>query len=243
MAARLTRQQMKRDEVMESLGSVIGYVRERPKLVVIAAGVLVVAGLSVLGLYRYRAHQTAAANEALAQALDIIHAQVGPDAKGTPSFANETERDQKAGTALSGVIEKYGSTGAAQSARLLLAAQVASEGDMNRAIELWKQVQAAGTGSIAAEAELNLVNELRNAGKADEVVTMLRQQMENGTGPLPPDAVIGELAETLQSQGKDAEAEQLQRKLTESYPDSPYAPSNQQANGTAPIGAPDSGAS
>ena len=45
MAAHLTRKEMKRDEVMESLGSVIGYVREHPRLI------LVVIGLSFFAFF------------------------------------------------------------------------------------------------------------------------------------------------------------------------------------------------
>jgi tetratricopeptide (TPR) repeat protein len=237
MAARLTRQEMKRDEVMESLGSVIGYIRTHPKVALgVVAGILV-AGLAVLGVVRYRAHQTAMANDALAKALDIIHAPVGPEVQGDPSFKTEAERDEKASAALTGVIEAYGSTGAAQSARLLLAAQVASEGDLDRAMSLWREVKKEGSGSVAAEAELNLIMQLRNAGKSEEVMTMLREQMQNNEGPLPPDVVMGELAETLQQSGKSAEAEQLRQKLAESYPNSPYNPQAQQGNAGALPGA------
>lgn len=240
--ARLTRQEMKRDEVMESLGSVVDYVRENPKVVIVVAAVLVAMGLGFLGYTRYQAHRTAQANDALAKALDIVHAPVGVDAKGDPHFATEAERDQKAKTALTALIDAYGSTGAADSARLLLAAQVASEGDVDRAVGIWKQVEGHGRGAVAAEAELNLVNELRTAGKDQEVETMLRSEMDNSTGSMPPDAVIGELAETLRKVGKDAEAEQLEQKLTDNYPDSPYAAAVQQANGGAPAVMPDAGA-
>lgn len=240
--ARLTRQEMKRDEVMESLGSVIDYVREKPKVVFAVVAVLVVAGLGVLGFIRYQAHRTAQANDALAQAIDILHAPVGADAKGDPHFATEAERDQKAKDALTGLIDSYGSTGAAESARLLLAAQVASEGDVDRAVGLWKQVEGSGRGAVAAEAELNLINELRGAGKNEEVESMLRGEMDNSTGALPPDAVIGELSETLRKLGKDAEAERLEQKLTDNYPDSPYAAALQQANGGTPVPMPNPGA-
>ncbi|MGH9379208.1 MAG: tetratricopeptide repeat protein [Thermoanaerobaculia bacterium] len=207
MSARLTRQEMKRDEVMESIGSFVRFLWTHPKGILLSLCTVLLVALAWVAIAQLRKHRVERANAALTEAL-----------RGLDESAQPAQRRQ----GLQRVIDEYGSTGAAAAARLLLAAAAASSGNVERAVELWNQVGERQDSLLAMEAELNLIEHLRAAGRGEEVVERLRRELDQGSGALPADAVMGQLAATLEDLGRGDEADTVRQQLRERHPESPW---------------------
>lgn len=223
MTARLTRQQMKRDEVMESIGSAVRFLWTHPKGILMSLGVVLIVAAVWAGIVQWRAGRGERANTLLAQALESRQAAgeaAGPAGDGTQTPTKNGRRQSS--TLLQQVVDDYGSTGAAAAARLLLAADAASAGNAERAVELWDQVGERRDDVLAMEAELNLIEHLRTSGEGEAVVERLRRELDQGSGALPADVVMGELAATLELLGRADEADTVRQQLRERFPESPW---------------------
>lgn len=235
MTARLTRQEMKRDEVMESIGSFFHFLWTHPKGILMSLGAVLIVAAAGAGVIQYRAYRGEQANTLLAEALGNL--QPAPTDTGTaagdPPAATSNDREEGR-RQLQRVVDEYGSTGAAAAARLLLAEEAASAGNVERAVELWNEVGSRRQSVLAMEAELNLIQHLRASGQGEAVVERLRRELDQGSGALPEDAVMGELAATLEKLGRSDEAETVRQRLREGYPQSPWlAP--EEPPGQAPV--------
>lgn len=235
MTARLTRQEMKRDRVMESIGSFVHYLWSHPKGILMSLGAVLVVAAAWVGVVQYRSHRSEQANTLLAEALESLQpapTDTGAAAGDPPAAA---ANDREAGRRqLQRVVDEYGSTGAAAAARLLLAEEAASAGNVERAVELWNEIGSRQHGVLAMEAELNLIEHLRASGQGEAVVERLRRELDQDSGALPEDAVMGELAATLEKLGRTDEAETVRQRLRRRHPQSPWlAPET--APGQAPV--------
>lgn len=237
MTARLTRQEMKRDRVMESIGSFVQYLWSHPKGILMGLGAVLIVAAAGAGVFQYRAHRGEQANTLLAEALESL--QPAPTDTGTAAgdAPAATPNDRKKGRRqLQRVVDEYGSTGAAAAARLLLAEEAASAGNVERAVELWNEVGSRQHNVLAMEAELNLIEHLRASNQGEAVVERLRRELDQGSGALPEDAVMGELAATLEKLGRTDEAETVRQRLRERFPESPWlAPETPPGQGQAPV--------
>lgn len=227
MTARLTRQEIKRDRVMESIGSFFHYLWSHPKAILMSLGAVLVVAAAWVGVAQYRSHRSEQANTLLAEALESLQpadtAAAGTAEGDAPDAPPATANDREDGhEQLQRVVDEYGSTGAAAAARLLLAGEAASAGNIERAVELWNEVGSRRHNVLAMEAELNLVEHMRASGQGEAVVERLRRELDRGSGALPEDAVMGELAETLEALGRTDEADTIRQRLRERYPQSPW---------------------
>lgn len=220
MTARLTRQEIKRDRVMESIGSFFHYLWSHPKGILMGLGAILIVAAAWVGVVQYRAHRSEQANTLLAEALESLQPAAGTaEGDAPPATANDREEGHEQ---LQRVVDEYGSTGAAAAARLLLAGEAASAGNIERAVELWNEVGSRRHNVLAMEAELNLVEHMRASGQGEAVVERLRRELDRGSGALPEDAVMGELAETLEALGRTDEADTIRQRLRERHPQSPW---------------------
>lgn len=223
MTARLTRQEMKRDRVMESIGSFFQYLWSHPKGILMSLGAVLIVAAAGAGVFQYRAHRGEQANTLLAEALESLQpaATQAGTAEGDTAVTTESNREEGL-EQLRRLIDEYGSSGAAAAARLLLAEEAATAGNVERAVELWNEVGSRRSNVLAMEAELNLIEHLRASGQSEAVVERLRGELDQGSGALPEDAVMGELAETLEALGRTDEADTIRQRLRERHPQSPW---------------------
>jgi len=239
MSQRLSRKEIKRDEFMESVGGAFEYVQNHAGQLIIAA-VVVVVGLVIAGLvFNHSQRQERRAGEALSAALKVMEAEIDPvaadpDNEAQPTFANEAARSARAKNLLMALSDDFGGTDAAAIATAYLGQIAAEEGDMSAARSHWEAyLDESGGNSLAVEVALNLMALDRAEGRGDELVTSLRARLSSNEDELPPDLLWYELALTLDSLGREVEADEAYQRLLEDYPHSAFASDARQRTGSS----------
>ncbi len=205
---RLSRHDIKRDEVLEGLSRTVDFGRRNARrLAWVGIGALV-ALVATLGATTWRGHRQGAADRALAAALE----GGGPD-----SAARDAE-------ALRGVAERYRGSDAAAIANALLGEEAARAGDLEEARRRWTAfLDAAPESMLAGAVRRNLLELDRAQGRGEGVAAELRGMLESRRAPLPRDLALYELGRTLEQVGKPEEALEAYDRLLAEHPDSVYA--------------------
>lgn len=233
--SRLSRRDMKRDEVLEGFGAAVHYARSHLGILLWIGLALVAAALLVAGGYALWTQREERSADLLAQAARALEAPVGvdapdPDDPWAPSFPDEEARRAHADALLRRLSEGYGRTDAGRIADLYLADLAAASGDPERARELWSRFLArSGDHALAAQARLNLVVLDREQGRGEELAAELRGLLESTEKRLPDDVILRELAVTLAQLGRGEEARETYQRLLDEHPQSPWAPEARQA--------------
>ena len=227
--SRLRRKDIKRDEVLESFGRTVNYLREHARGILgIVIGVVVVVLLVTLFFF-YRGRQATKANRQLAEALQIHSAPVDaanprPDDAQNPSFADEASRDAGAVEAFTKVYEGASGTPIGGVAAAYLGDLAAAAGDLEGAETLWREALAESRDSLlAGKLQLSLISLSKGRGDLDALVEELRGFLSSGSGALPEDVVLFELAKALDEAGRSDEAQGTYERLVEEHGTSPYA--------------------
>lgn len=226
--SRLSRQEMKRDEVREVLSGTLRFVSENLKLVGIVVGGVIVAIVVWLLVADTLTGREERASDLLASALEIADAplasEVSAEAPAGRVFPDEAARQDAEAEALRDVVEKFSKSDAARIARATLARIAYERGDVEAARQGWNGLATAGPkDALRAEAELNLIHLDRATGEAARAEERLIGMRDSGEAALPPDVVLRELAVTQRQLGKSEESRVSYRRLLEEYPSSPYA--------------------
>jgi tetratricopeptide (TPR) repeat protein len=229
MNQRLTRQDMKRNELSTALGKGYDYAESHGRTILIAAGtVLALAVLAGL-FYMYRSSQAEKANTALAKAIEVYQAPIDPaapkpDDPVNPTFADEAARQAKAKALFQDLYDRHGSTVAGEVASVYLAQIAMAENQPDRARELWNAfLDDNGEHLLAGQTRVNLLRLDRSQGKAQEVADTLTAMLDEAEPPLPMDVILSELAATQEQLDKTQEAVQSYQRILDEFPQSPYA--------------------
>lgn len=226
--SRLSRKEVKRDEVLETFGSAVGYVRGHGRTMLLAAAAVVVVALGYLAFTLWNASRQEGANEGLAEALAVAGAEIDahdprPDAD-PPKFADEAARQARAKEAFESVQREHSGTAPAAVATSYLARMAAEAGDIDRARALWDEViDEGGESLLTAEARLNRMALDREQGRLAELADRLRADLDSTEPELPKPILLHELALALEALGQPEEAREIYRRLAEEHPGSSYA--------------------
>lgn len=222
MSARLTRQEMKTDEVQESLLRIIEYVRENLTKILLAIGAILVAGALVIGFRQMAEARELKAQAALGEALEAYRVPV--DAESPEGVTTDEIRRSRAKAAFEGVRSQHGGSRAAEIAGVYLGLLAVEAGDLEAGKDAWSSYVARNSGDLlTSELQLNLLNARRAAGEGEAVVAELQSMVDANTAPFPQDVVLGELAETLTQLDRTDEAEVLYERILEEYAQSAYS--------------------
>lgn len=229
MNQRLTRQDMKRNELSTALGRGYEYAESHGRSILLAAGaalaLVLIAGL----FFMYRNSRAEKASTALARAIEVYQAPIDPaapkpDDPVSPTFADEAARQARAKTLFQELYDDYGSTVAGDVAAVYLAQIAMAEGQPDRARELWNEFLADHEDHLlAGQTRVNLLRLDRSQGKAAEVEQTLSDMAVESEPALPMDVILSELAQTQEQLGKTQEAVQTYQKIIDDHPQSPYA--------------------
>ncbi|HWM90097.1 MAG TPA: tetratricopeptide repeat protein [Thermoanaerobaculia bacterium] len=229
MNQRVTRKEMKRDELSTALGRGYDYAESHARTILLAAGVAAALVLLAGLFYMYRSNRAEKASTALAHAIEVYDAPIDPSAPkpddpASPTFADEAARQAKAKTLFQALYDDYGSTVAGDVASVYLAQIAMAEGQADRARELWQGfLEKHDDHLLSGETRVNLVRLDRSQGKAEEVSQTLTAMLDEPEPPLPLDVVLSELAATQEELGKKQDAIQSYQRIIDEFPQSPYA--------------------
>jgi tetratricopeptide (TPR) repeat protein len=230
MSQRLTRKEIKRDEVAEWIGRVTGYLGGHRRAIVLLAVAVVVAAAAAVGAFLWHAGRVEGANELLARAMKVYAAPIEatapkPDDPDEPSFASEDARRQRARELFTELADSYSLVDVADVAAVYLGRIALTEGETDRARELWSGfVDERPDHVLAGEVRVNLLALRRQGGEAEEVASELQAMLEAPPDdrPLPGDVVLYELGQTYEQLGRTGDAQSTFARLVEEYPQSAY---------------------
>ena len=230
MSHRLTRKDMKRDELREGLGTVVDFLRDYGRWIVAGIVALLVLVAIFAGYREYQHRREIAATEDLAEALRIYQAPIVPPGAtppdtDQPTFSTEESRAARAREWFDEVRAEHDGTDAGDIAKVYRAELATREGDLALARELWEGfLERQEEHLMAAEVELNLMSLDRLEGQDEELITRLNTMLYSPERKhtLPTDVLLNQLAITLEDAGRAEEAGQAYRRIIDEYPDSPY---------------------
>lgn len=220
MTQRITRKDMKRNELAETVGKTVDYVSDHKKGV--AEAVAIAAGLAILvvGFFAYRAWADRSAGRDLSQALAILATPLATEEpSAVKTYPNPSARWTEAEPHLRKAAA-HGSTPSGRAAQVIIAAG-GSEKPAD-AVQTFEKAARKGRSEIAASAEIDAAKLLASDGKAAEAIERLKRAIDAPTGPAPKDALLFTLAQIQEASGAAADARATYQRLITDYPNSPY---------------------
>ena len=219
--ARITRRQMKRNELAETFGRGVDYVAHHRR----GATEAIAAGVAILllggGFVLFRGWRERSAGRELSEALAVLEAPLASDpaaATASRTFPTAAEREREAARHLEAAAKK-GGTEAGKAARLIVAAR--SDKPAEAVTELTR-IARDGTMEVAASAELDAARLLAATGKTTEAIERLKRAIESPRAAAPKDALLFVLAETYEKAGNAGDARSTYQRIVNDYPNSPY---------------------
>jgi tetratricopeptide (TPR) repeat protein len=222
MTKKLSREQLKRDEVLETFGKGIHFVSSHRKGTVEA--IAAAAGLAVLiaAFVGFRSYRESEAAQHLSRALTILSSPVAGepsaiDASGT-RYSSAAERDAEADKELKAAAD-FSATRSGREAAVVLAARSApGKSDIGS----FDRFARSNGSIIAAAAELDAIRTLASQGKTHEAIERAKRGIESSSTAVPKDALLLELARLYEKSGSPADAKATYQRLVSDYPNSLY---------------------
>jgi tetratricopeptide (TPR) repeat protein len=228
MNQRLSRRDMKRDELVATLEKGVDYAQHHTRGILIGMGTVAGVGALALAGWLWWQDRREEANQLLARAIQVAQAPLDPaaarpDDRLRPSFADEATRRARAVALLTELRDGYGGTGAAAAGSIYLAGLELEAGDVEEAGRLFAETGGEGAHDlIQAAAWLARLRADREQGRGEEAVEALRAALQAGDHPLPGDVLLHELGAALDALGREAEARAAYQRIVDEFPRSPY---------------------
>ncbi|MGB5814723.1 MAG: tetratricopeptide repeat protein [Thermoanaerobaculia bacterium] len=220
---------MKRDELRESLGTAVDFLRDHGRKIVAGIVALLILVAIAAGYREYQQRREITAAEELAEALRIYQAPVVPGGatppdSDQPTFATEEARAAAALEMFDQVRSDHAGTDAADIAKVYRAELATQGGELALARELWEEfLERQKDNMLAAEVQLNLMSLDRLEGRGDELIIRLNSMLDSPQrNSLPADVLLNQLAITLEDSGREEEARRAYRRIIDEFPTSPY---------------------
>lgn len=208
---KVTRETLKHDKFVESVGHSLEYVQgHRSQVKTYALGALAAVVLIGGGLFWYRSSAAARAAD-LAKALSTKDGVIGASPSPTdprPTFATKEAKDTAVKKAFQEVASKHGSSREGAIAHYELGAIAAEAGKVEDAEKHFQQALNAASGEFASLAKLALANAKRGLGKNADAEKLLRELVASPTILVSKEQATAELARTI-AKAKPEEAKKL----------------------------------
>ena len=221
MAKKLSREQLRRDEVLETFGKGFRFVSSHRKGTTEA--VVAAVGLAVLvaAFVGFRAYRESEAGQHLSKALAILSSPVAGEpssieATGTP-YSSAAERNAAAEKELKAAAD-FSATRSGREAAVVLAARSAGKGDLDS----FDRFARANRSIVGAVAAIDAVRLLDSQGKTTEAISRAKNAIESSSTSAPKDALLMELGRLYEKSGAPADAKATYQRLISDYPNSLY---------------------
>jgi tetratricopeptide (TPR) repeat protein len=220
MTRKITRRDMKRNELAAGMRHTVDYVTHHRRGVTeaLAAGLVIAALAAGFLIYRgLRERQAGAELSASLEALDTPLAS-DPAAKGAPrTFATDAEREKEAKAHLERAAG-IGGTSAGRAAAVVLAARTSAPASA----DAFAKAARERASEIAAPGEIDSARLLAAQGKVPEALDRLRRAIDSPRTTAPKDALLFTLGEICEQTGNATEAKAAYERIVKDFPDSPY---------------------
>lgn len=197
---RQTRKQLKTDKFAEEVNQTVSFLNEH-RAESIRYGVIAVAvAVLVGGYFLYNRHQATVRETALAEALRINDAIIGPaDTPTNKAFPTEEAKDKARAKAFSDLATKYHGTTEGAIGAAYMAADWADKGDYAKSEAIYKDVVDSAPKVYATQADLDLAQVYAADGKTAEAKKILQKFIDRPTELVSSDAAKLYLANILSS--------------------------------------------
>jgi tetratricopeptide (TPR) repeat protein len=220
MSQKLSRRDMKRNDLAEGVRHTVDYVAHHRRGVTEAAGAAVVIALLIGGFFLFRAWRERQAAAELSAGLEALEMPLASDqaAKGAArTFPTDSDREKEA----KAHFEKaagVGGTSAGRAAALVLAARAGVPTDA----DAFAKAARERASEISTPGEIDSARLLAAQGKAPEAMDRLRRAIDSSRTTAPKDALLFALGEICEQSGNAVEAKAAFDRIVNEFPDSPY---------------------
>jgi tetratricopeptide (TPR) repeat protein len=222
MTQKISRRDLKRNDLAETVGKTVDYVTGHRRGVTEAVAAGVALAVLVGGFFLYRAWLERSAGQSLSAALGVLETPLAsdPNAAGAPrTFASAAERTAEADKLLQKAAA-HGSTLSGRAAQVILAANGADKA--GQSVDVFEKAARQSKSESAAAAEIDAAKMLAAQGKTTEAIDRLKRAIESPSSAAPKDALLFALADIYEQSGSPADARATYQRLITDYPNSPY---------------------
>jgi tetratricopeptide (TPR) repeat protein len=219
MAKKLRREDLRRDEVMETVGKGLQFVSVHRKGTAETVGIAVALAVLIGAFIAFRAHREAQAADHLSRGLTALSTPLAGDPSAgaaAKTYATVAERSADANRELAAAAD-YSATKSGREAAVVLAAQGASKDT-----GAFDRFARSGQSAIAAAAEIDSYRAMSDAGKTTEAIAAVKRAIETSSTAVPKDALLAELGALYERSGSPVDARATYQRIVSEYPDSVY---------------------
>ncbi|MCP4897986.1 MAG: tetratricopeptide repeat protein [bacterium] len=217
MGRRITRKQLKQDEFVTTVDSIIQKASDNWRPIVAGVGGLIVV---ILGWWLISGWMGNRAEDASYLLRDAIASYEGTMEQGGDTPTSDTA---SAETQFQEVIDRYGRTDQADVARLYLARIWMGRGDVEQAREsLLSLANAHRRDALGELATLNLITLRVLSGQGEQVASELQAMVAGVDQSLPKDVALFELGNLYEQEQQTEKARESFQRLVDEFPESPY---------------------
>jgi len=224
--AHISRKELKKDEIRETLEHGAEAVLSHQKLVGILVTIAVVVGVAIVGWRFYSERQTVKASAALDDAMKIYEARIRAPGEPTEpaevTYIEEKNKYEDAVKKFADVARNYPRTRPGQVARYYAALCQEHLGRYDEAQKTLKELEGSGNEDFAALARFQQAEIYDRTGKTDEAIKLYRQLADKPTIFVPRALVLLALADDLRKSNPQ-EATKLYNQIKKDFPDTSIA--------------------
>jgi len=229
MSEKITRKELKRNDLVETVGRTVDYVTSHRRgvgeSVAIAAGLVLLVG----GFFAVKVYREGRAGRELSAGLAALDAPLATEpgaSSAAVSFPTAAARDDAAAEHFR-KASGYGGTTPARAASVILAAR----NGKGTAADSFERAARDGRFEVAAAAEIDAARLLASQGKSTEAIERLKRAVESPQVTVPKDALLFTLAQVYEGSGASADARSTYQRIVNDYPNSPYRADARQRSG------------
>ena len=226
LAQHLSRRELKKDEVRDTLAQGADAVLSHKQLTLYILLAAVLVALGVFGWQTYTERQTVKATAAYDDAMKSFQARIRtsgePAQPGETTYIDDKNKYSDAAQKFAAVNAKYGHTRPGQLAAYYAALSDEKLGQNDEAKKWLQGLSESGVEDFAAMARFELAQLNDRMGQGDEAVKLYQQLIAKPVVLVPKPVVMLALAEHYGAKNP-AEATKLYTQIKSDYPDTPIA--------------------
>ncbi|MGD0544617.1 MAG: tetratricopeptide repeat protein [Candidatus Acidiferrales bacterium] len=226
MAQRLTRKELKTDEVRDTLAHGADFVFGHQAITFLIVIIGVVIALGIFGWKTYAERQTVKAAAAYDDAMKVFDARIRsplePQQPGELTYTDDKNKYTESVRKFEDVAKKYSRTRPGQLAGYYEAISQERLGNNDAAKKLLQNLADSGDEDFAAMARFELAQLDDRLGQGDEAVNLYKKLIAKPAVLVPKPVVMLALAQHYTA-SNPAEASKLYAQIKSEYPDTPMA--------------------